>query len=290
MIIAKSIKKVRKEVLKAKKKGKVIGFVPTMGYLHKGHIRLVKEARKKTDYVVVSIFVNPTQFGPKEDYREYPRDLKSDCNFLKKENVDLIFIPDVKDIYPKEFSTKVMIYGSLINTMCGIYRPGHFPGVCTVVTKLFNIVLPDFAFFGKKDYQQFLIIKKIAKDLNFSVKIIAVPTVREKDGLALSSRNTYLSKKEREKALSIYKSLKKGKELLLQGEKNVAKIKEEMKKIMKDNVKIQYLEIKDAETLKNIKTVKGRVVLAVAAFCGKTRLIDNLTLNISGAKNEKDFM
>jgi len=211
--------------------GKSIGFVPTMGYLHKGHLSLVEAARKENDVVVVSIFVNPTQFGPNEDYNRYPRDLERDLRLLEPIGVDYVFNPSVEEMYPAMYSTYVEEV-ELSKYLCGASRPGHFRGVCTVVTKLFNIVKPTKAYFGQKDAQQFRVLRRMVRDLNMDVEMIEMPIVREEDGLAMSSRNVYLSPEERKEATRLYKSLLKAKELIESGERDVQKIKSEMLKIL----------------------------------------------------------
>jgi len=260
-------------------KGQKIGLVPTMGYLHAGHLSLVEAARKSSDRVVVSIFVNPIQFGPKEDFKKYPRDLKRDKKLLKPYRPDVIFIPKVEEIFPNGFSTFIEVK-DLSDKLCGKIRPGHFKGVTTIVLKLFEIVQPDLAFFGEKDFQQQVIIKKMVKDLNLPVKIVALPTVREEDGLALSSRNTYLKPKERQAAPVLYKSLLLAEEMVNCGEKNSQKIMQEMRKLIGSEplIKIDYISICDPETFKEVKAVKGKTLVALAAYVGKARLIDNLLL------------
>lgn len=260
-----------------RKKGKIIGFVPTMGYLHKGHLSLVKIAKKKSDICVVSIFVNPLQFGPKEDYHTYPRDFKRDKDLLTDLDVDIIFYPSEKEMYPEPCLTYVQVR-KLSEGLCGRFRPGHFEGVATVVTKLFNIVKPHIAVFGQKDYQQAIIIKKMVKDLNFDIKIIIAPTVREEDGLAFSSRNTYLNGKERKEANVLYQSLMLAKKMIKKGEKNSERILAEMRKFIITNSsgKIDYIEIVDAKTLEPVKEISGKVCIALAVFFGKARLIDNI--------------
>lgn len=278
MKLIKTIKQVRKEVEEAKKKGKTVGFVPTMGYLHKGHISLVKKAKKESDYVVVSIFVNPTQFGEGEDYNVYPRDLNKDLTLLKKEKVDVVFNPEANEMYEKDFLTFVEVNG-FSEKLEGKYRQGHFKGVCTVVLKLFNIVSPDRAYFGWKDAQQLIIIKEMVKDLNLQVKIIGIQTVREKDGLAASSRNIYLSTKERETAICLYKSLLKMKETVIsKGIKNSGTVLAEGLKIIKKHhkVELQYLEAVDIGNLKPVKEIRKGVMIAGAIKIGKVKLIDNI--------------
>lgn len=282
MKIIKNLYEMQKLTEEKRKEGKIIGFVPTMGALHEGHLELIREARKKSDFLVVSIFVNPIQFGPKEDYKEYPRDEKGDIEKCEKEGVDIIFIPDVEQMYEKNFSTYVEVK-DLTKTLCGKYRPGHFKGVTTVVAKLFNIVKPHLAFFGWKDAQQLLVIKKMVKDLNFDIEIIGVETVREEDGLALSSRNVYLNEEERKEAPYLYKALLYGKELIEKGERDARKVREEIKKFINKNApkgKIQYVEIVDMENLKPIRKIKGEIMIALAVFFGKARLIDNIRLKV----------
>lgn len=277
MKVVRKTKEMQKLADRLRREGKIIGFVPTMGYLHKGHLRLVKIAKKKSDISVVSIFVNPLQFGPKEDYQTYPRDFQRDKNLLKNLEVDIIFYPNVKEMYPDTRLTFVQVK-KLSEVLCGRSRPGHFKGVATVVTKLFNIVKPHIAVFGQKDYQQAIIIKKMVKDLNFDIKIIIAPTVREKDGLACSSRNIYLNEKERKEATVLYKSLMLAKRMIKEGEKNPEKIINEMEKLITSNSsgKIDYIEIVDAESLEPLKTISGKVCVALAVFFGKARLIDNI--------------
>lgn len=265
-----------------RKRGYKIGFVPTMGALHEGHTSLIRIAKKYCDKVIVSIFVNPIQFGPKEDYKRYPRNIKKDIQILKKEKVDVLFYPTVKQMFSKDFSTFVEVDGKfcLSKKLCGISRPGHFRGVATIVLKLFNIVFPDIAVFGQKDYQQQLIIKKMVKDLNLNVKIITGSIVREKDGLAKSSRNSYLSKEQRLQAPILYQSLLLAKKMVIDGEKDASKIIAKAKKFILQNssFKIDYFSIVNPKTLENIKKVNRPVLIAVAAYLGKTRLIDNLVV------------
>lgn len=250
-----------------------------MGYLHDGHISLVKEAKKRNDIVVVSIFVNPAQFGPKEDLKKYPRDLKRDLKLLSKCNVDAVFYPSANEMYPDGYKTDIEVKG-LSDKLCGASRPGHFRGVTTVVAKLFNIVMPDTAYFGEKDFQQLVIIRKMVKDLNMGVKIISMPTIREKDGLAMSSRNSYLSKEEREKALVIYRSLKLAKALVRSGVTDSSRIRSAMLKMMRTAgiSRVDYISICDPETLEEKKKINGKTLIAAAVHIGKTRLIDNVVL------------
>lgn len=278
MKLIRSIRKIREELKRERKRGRKIGFVPTMGYLHEGHLSLIRRAREYTDLVVVSIFVNPTQFGPKEDYREYPRNLKKDLSLCKDEGVDYIFAPNVKSMYPKKYATFVSVEG-LTENLCGRFRPGHFRGVTTVVSKLFNIVKPDVAYFGQKDAQQAIVIKRMTEDLNTDIAIKVMPIVREKDGLAMSSRNVYLSSDERKRAATIYRSLQEAKDLIKLGERDTRGIISEMRKMLASvSAKIDYISIVDPKTLKDIKTIKGKVLIALAVWIGNTRLIDNIVV------------
>ncbi|AAD36154.1 pantoate--beta-alanine ligase [Thermotoga maritima MSB8] len=279
MRIIETIEEMKKFSEEMREKKKTIGFVPTMGYLHEGHLSLVRRARAENDVVVVSIFVNPTQFGPNEDYERYPRDFERDRKLLEKENVDCIFHPSVEEMYPPDFSTYVE-ETKLSKHLCGRSRPGHFRGVCTVVTKLFNIVKPHRAYFGQKDAQQFRVLRRMVRDLNMDVEMIECPIVREPDGLAMSSRNVYLSPEERQQALSLYQSLKIAENLYLNGERDAEKIKEEMIKHLSrfDKVKIDYVEIVDEETLEPVEKIDRKVIVAVAAWVGNARLIDNTIL------------
>ncbi len=261
------------------KKTKKIGFVPTMGYLHEGHLALVRKASELGDVIVVSIFVNPIQFGPQEDLAKYPRDFERDTALLEKEQTDIVFYPSAEEMYHHDFSTYVEVK-KLQDFLCGKTRTGHFVGVATVVTKLFNIVKPHFAVFGQKDFQQLAVIEKMVRDLNMDIEIVGCPTVREKDGLAMSSRNTYLSSSERDKALLISKSLKKAENLFLEGERNTAVLKKEVEGVLlqKEGVNIEYIDICDVHTLEDLDTINNKAVLAIACRIGKTRLIDNTIL------------
>ncbi len=260
-----------------RRKGTTIGLVPTMGYLHEGHLSLVRQAKKDCDFVVVSIFVNPTQFGPKEDLKKYPRDLAHDIKLLSKLKVDAVFYPPAGAMYPEGYKTYIYVKG-LSKGMCGASRPGHFEGVATVVAKLFNIIKPDAAYFGKKDYQQQVIIKKMAADLNFDVQIVSLPTIRETDGLAMSSRNKYLSKEERSKAVILNRSLCFAKQLIRAGLTNASRVRSAISKLIrtKQGVKIDYIAIIDPVSLEEKRAIKGRTLIAIAAYIGKTRLIDNI--------------
>jgi len=258
--------------------GKTIGFVPTMGYLHQGHLSLVQKAREENDIVVVSIFVNPTQFGPNEDYSRYPRDLERDLRLLNPFNVDYIFNPSVEEMYPAYYSVFVD-ETEMSKYLCGARRPGHFRGVCTVVTKLFNIVRPTHAYFGQKDAQQFRILRRMVENLNMDVEMVEMPIVREPDGLAMSSRNVYLSDEERREAPRLYKSLLEAKKLIDSGERDVQKIKDEIQRVLNHPLlKIDYVEIVDEKTLIPVDRIEGDVIVAIAVFFGKARLIDNVII------------
>lgn len=264
----------------ARKEGKTVAFVPTMGFLHEGHLSLMKKGRKLADKVVVSIFVNPAQFGPKEDLATYPRNIERDLGLLTKEGVDTVFIPDGKEIYPDGYQTYVEL-NSLPNHLCGLSRPGFFKGVATVVLKLFSIVKPHFAVFGQKDYQQLLVIKQMVKDLNLNIEIIGAHIVREKDGLAMSSRNSYLNPEQRIHALILYKSLKKAGEILKNGVRDSSKIIKEATSMVEScpGTSIDYIKICDPETLDDIKMIEKPSLMALAVKVGATRLIDNMILN-----------
>jgi pantoate--beta-alanine ligase len=249
-----------------------------MGNLHDGHLSLVKKAREENDFVVVSIFVNPIQFGPNEDYNSYPRTLDADVEKIKQ-YCDLVFAPSVKDMYGETGRSNLIITETeKAIQLCGRFRPGHFEGVLTVVLKLFNICLPNTAYFGSKDYQQFVLIKDMAAELNLDVKIIGCPIVREADGLAMSSRNSYLGTEQRKRALALSQSLNMVKEIFVTGEKNVDTLKEKALELLVPKVAVQYFEVVDSESLKTVKTAKKGDLVAVAAFCDKVRLIDNIVL------------
>ncbi len=281
MKIIKNINQMQNLIKKIKSKNKTVGFVPTMGYLHEGHLSLMRKARLETDVVVVSIFVNPTQFGPTEDYAKYPRDFDRDIKLSKKVGVDLLFHPEVKSMYRDDYYTYVEVE-KLTQSLCGASRPGHFIGVTTVVTKLFNIVQPDIAYFGQKDAQQAYVVKKMVKDLNIPVKIRILPTIREEDGLAISSRNGYLNPEERKQARCLYQALKEARKLIKNKcGYNPGKIKKAMQKIVEKNnkAKIDYIEIVDCSNLEPIKKIKGKVLIALAVYIGNTRLVDNVIVS-----------
>ena len=279
MKVYKGISELRNTIASIKKNSRLIGFIPTMGYLHEGHVSLIRKARLDTDCVVVSIFVNPIQFGPKEDFKRYPRDLDRDLKLCKANAVDIVFAPEAESIFPEDFLTYVNVEG-LSDVLCGSSRPGHFKGVTTIVAKLFNIVRPNIAYFGQKDAQQAVVIEKMVKDLNMPLRIRVMPTVREKDGLAMSSRNIYLKPEERKEALSLYKSLKLAEELYKKGERNPEAIISKMRNLIlrHRDLNIDYISIVDINTLKTIDRISGKALVAVAAWVGKTRLIDNVVL------------
>ena len=282
MLVIDAIEKLRTQLKSARAEGKSVGFVPTMGYLHDGHISLVQNARRSNDVVVVSVFVNPTQFGPNEDLEAYPRDTERDLDLLGEAGTDVAFFPSVEELYPEGFTTYVNLEGPMTATLCGRSRPVHFRGVATVVTKLFNIVQPDRAYFGQKDAQQVAVIEQMVRDLDFDIEIVPCPTVREPDGLAMSSRNTYLSDKERAQAPLIFKALSNARELIGKGERNASvlinRISESIRKM--ENAVIDYVSIVDARTLADLEVVKGEILIAVAVKVGRTRLIDNVRIEV----------
>ena len=261
------------------RKGQTVGFVPTMGYLHRGHLALVEEALRRADQVVVSIFVNPTQFSPGEDLDQYPRDFERDLDLCRELGTHAIFAPEVEEMYPDGFQTRVLV-DRLTQNLCGLHRPGHFDGVALVVTKLFCAIRPHLAVMGEKDFQQFVVVKRLSKDLNLGVEIIPHPTVREADGLAMSSRNAYLSKAERQSALSLYRSLLAAREMVKEGERRVEVLLDKIEAMIEagPHCKIQYVQVVDEDTMTNIAEVTPKAVMAMAVFVGKARLIDNMRL------------
>ncbi|OSA92260.1 UNVERIFIED_ORG: pantoate--beta-alanine ligase [Clostridium botulinum] len=280
-MLTKEICEIRKVIKDWKKEELSIGYVPTMGFLHEGHESLIKRAVKENDKVVVSIFVNPTQFGPNEDYDSYPRDINKDLELCKNAGASIVFNPSPEEMYFDNNSTSIGV-SSLTNVLCGLKRPGHFDGVCLVVSKFFNIITPDRAYFGQKDAQQVAVIKRMVRDLNMDIEIVPCPIIREEDGLAKSSRNTYLSQKERNAALILNRSLLKAKETLENGERKANIVKN----IIKDSInseqlaKIDYVELVDNNSLENIKFIDRDILVAIAVYIGKTRLIDNFTFSI----------
>ncbi len=256
-----------------------VGLVPTMGYLHQGHLSLVRQAKMENDVVIVSIFVNPTQFAPSEDYTTYPRDLERDLSLLQKEKTDIVFIPSAEEMYPKDFNSWIKVDG-ISERLEGASRPGHFQGVTTVVTKLFNIVQPTRAYFGQKDAQQAMVIKKMVKELNMNLEVIVSATIREADGLAMSSRNTYLSQPERQAATILYKALTLARELYKQGEKDAEVIQQQLVSLIGEEplAKIEYVSIADRDTLQELSIIDRPVLVLLAVKIGRTRLIDNMLL------------
>jgi len=279
MKVIKSIKEMQTLCESLRLSGKRISFVPTMGYFHEGHLSLMKEARKTADYVVVSIYVNPTQFGPKEDFSKYPRDFERDAQMAESVGVDAIFFPENTEMYPNAYQTYVDVE-KVTQNLCGMSRPGHFRGVTTVCCKLFNIVKPHSAIFGKKDFQQLAAIKRMVADLNQDLEIVGLPTFREPDGLAMSSRNVYLSKEERSSALTLVGALKLAQQLYAEGERSAAVMIKQAEKLIKNEefTDIDYIKICDTATLEDVNEIKGEVVMALAVKVGKTRLIDNSVL------------
>ncbi|NPV26945.1 MAG: pantoate--beta-alanine ligase [Firmicutes bacterium] len=283
MQIFQTIPEIRKFVQTQRECGKKIGLVPTMGYLHEGHLSLVRRAAEDGHTVVVSIFVNPLQFGVGEDYEEYPRDLTRDVELLEQTGLEVVlFAPAVKEMYPQGYATFVEVE-RLTSGLCGRSRPGHFRGVTTVVTKLFNIVQPDKAYFGQKDAQQAIVIKRMVADLNQPLEIVVAPIVREADGLAMSSRNVYLNPEERRQAVVLFQSLQLAREMIEQGCRDVAEIKEAIIRKLQSAplASIDYVEIVDGVNLEEITTLAGPVLIALAVRFGKTRLIDNIMLEVS---------
>jgi pantoate--beta-alanine ligase len=279
MKVIKKTDELRRRVSGAKSRGMSIGLVPTMGYLHEGHLSLVRQSLQKADVTVVSIFVNPAQFGPREDFKEYPRDLNRDSEILEREGVDYLFVPEAGEMYPPGYKTYVEVH-DLQDKLCGRFRPGHFRGVCTVVLKLFNIINPDISFFGQKDAQQAIILKRMVKELNLNVNIEVSPIIREEDGLALSSRNKYLTQEERKAALVLSKSLEEAQSMMEKGQRDSAAIIRRMKEIIgrEPLARIEYLGIVEMDELKPITKIEKEALAALAVFIGRVRLIDNTIL------------
>jgi len=280
MKICRTVQEVRSASRGARMAGRKVGFVPTMGALHDGHLSLVRAAKKRSEVVFVSIFVNPTQFGPHEDFSKYPRTFERDCELLQSEGVDVLFAPAVDEMYPKGALTFVTVEG-LSDKLDGVSRPGHFRGVTTVVSKLFNIIEPDLAFFGQKDAAQVAIICRMVRDLKSPVEIVVCPIVREADGLAMSSRNAYLNAGERKQALILRKSLLRAEELFRTGERRTSELVQAAQKFFAQDpsVRLDYFQIVDPDTLEPVDTISGRALVAVAAYVGSTRLIDNTILS-----------
>lgn len=282
MKIITRIKTMQNLTQRLRREGQRIGFVPTMGYLHDGHSSLLKACRRQNDISVLSIFVNPVQFGPQEDLQSYPRDKKNDVLLAKKENVDIIFYPSEKVMYPERYLTYIHV-DEITATLCGASRPGHFRGVATVVGKLLNIVQPHRVYFGQKDAQQCVVIRQMVQDLNIPVRVCVLPTVREKDGLALSSRNAYLTEKERQEAPVLYQTLKMAEAEIRRGERDPRRLTQMMVQFLNSRCpqgNIEYVMCVNAETLEPVKIIQGTVLLALAVRLGKARLIDNVLLRV----------
>jgi pantoate--beta-alanine ligase len=283
MEIVNTIQRVRQLVAQARQAGKVIGLVPTMGALHAGHMSLINAAVEKCGFVVVSIFVNPAQFGPNEDFDKYPRTLQQDCQSCQDAGVDVIFAPAKQEMYPSDDANKTwVLIEKLTDNLCGKNRPGHFRGVTTVCTKLFNIIAADYAFFGQKDAQQAVVIKKMVRDLNIPLQIITCPIVREPDGLAMSSRNKYLDNEQRKQALCLYNALIAAEKLVKDGQKDSESILQNIRSIISQSkiAHLEYAEIVDPDTLKKISMIDRKALIAVAARIGSTRLIDNIIVDV----------
>ena len=282
MKIIKTAAEMQQQCREIRESGQTIAFIPTMGFFHEGHLELMRVGKKKADKTVISIFVNPTQFGPNEDFEDYPRDTEGDLTKAGQVGVDLAFLPPVEEIYPDGFQTKVSVTG-ITRFLCGASRPGHFDGVTTVVSKLFNITKPNFAVFGQKDFQQLTVIRRMVRDLNMDIEIIGVPTYREPDGLAMSSRNSYLQTEERKSALCLKKSLDLVETMIGQGEKKVEILLAAVKKMILSHphTEIDYIHFCDPTTLEDIGEFNGQCLLALAVRVGKTRLIDNRLFGVN---------
>ncbi len=281
MLVIHSIIEMQQITKELRREGKTIGYVPTMGFLHEGHLTLINEAKTNNDKVIISIFVNPLQFGPNEDFDAYPRDIERDENLAQNAGVDIIFYPEVGEMYPVELSTKISVT-KRVNVLCGKSREGHFDGVATVLMKLFNIIMPDRAYFGLKDAQQVAVVDGVINDYNIPVELVPVGTVREEDGLAKSSRNVYLTKQERREAPELYKSLQIAVQTILDGEKNLDKVKTEVINAIQEKTSgvIDYVEIYSYPELEDIKEPNGKMIIALAVKFSKARLIDNITFSI----------
>ena len=279
MEVITRVKEMQHRAEHLRSEGRIIAFVPTMGYLHEGHLSLMREGRKHGNVLVISIFVNPTQFGPGEDYETYPQDMERDLELIQAVGGDIVFNPSAGEMYPPEFQTYVEVE-RVTGHLCGVSRPHHFRGVTTVVLKLFNVVRPHMVFFGQKDYQQWITIKRMVRDLNMDIEIIGLPTVRESDGLAMSSRNAYLNSDERKAAQCLYRALLKGQNLFRQGARRAEIILREVRHVIETEpfVQIDYVTIADAHTLEDIAEIKKEAIIAVAAKIGSARLIDNIIL------------
>lgn len=275
------ISELREIIALEKKRGRVIALVPTMGYLHRGHLSLIERAKQTGAFVVLSIFVNPLQFGPNEDYSSYPRDLERDANLVEVAGVDALFHPSSEEMYPRPMVTYVEV-GQLDSVLCGAKRPGHFRGVATIVSKLFHIVQPDLAFFGQKDYQQYLVIQRMVSDLNLPIEICPVSIVREEDGLALSSRNVFLTSEQRQEAKVLSQSLNEAETCLRAGERSAREIEKQLRETISRHCHglIDYVEVRDARDLSEVTTIEGPVLIALAVKFGSTRLIDNSVVEV----------
>lgn len=281
MRVVQSIDEMKSVVREVRRRGETIGFVPTMGYLHEGHLSLMREAKSRTGFVIISIFVNPLQFGAGEDFAEYPRDLSRDSMLAEQAGVNVIFTPPVKEMYPQGYATFVEVLG-LTDKLCGRSRPGHFKGVTTVVTKLFNIIEPDMAFFGQKDAQQAIVLQKMTADLNMNLSIEIMPTVREEDGLAMSSRNSYLDPEERKAAQILSRSLTAVRQMTESGEREVKALKKEIEGLIDKEplARIDYVNILSVPGLAEVERLQGRNLIALAVYIGQTRLIDNIVVEV----------
>lgn len=287
MKITEYITTLRENIDQARQLGKTVILIPTMGFLHYGHLSMAEDARSQDEdhekiYIVMSIFVNPIQFGPNEDYEKYPRNLVRDSHLAQEAGVDMLFVPSVEEMYPDGQSLTTVNVTKITEDLCGASRPGHFQGVATVVAKLFNIVLPDAAYFGQKDYQQVTVIRQMVKDLNIPVQILVYPTVREADGLAMSSRNSYLDQEQRKQAPVLYQALQEGADLISRGEKSPEIIKEQIEQRIRTNTngKIEYIEVRKADDLSRVEKINYKVVIALAVHFGSTRLIDNIIVEV----------
>lgn len=287
MKVIRSINSIQKQMTDLIKQGKQIGFVPTMGFFHEGHISLMRQARNDNDIVITSIFVNPLQFGPSEDFEQYPRNEEKDAKIAEEIDVDYLFMPDVSEMYPEKMSIDISL-NNRVNVLCGRSRPGHFDGVITVLAKLFNIVRPDKVYFGMKDAQQVAVVNALITNLNFPIELIGLPTVREEDGLAKSSRNVYLNNRERSEAIWLSKALIKGQELVVNGEKNPDIIVKEIISTIKQqtNAKLDYVELLSYPQLQPVSVINEQVILAAAVHFEQARLIDNLIFDSEGRPNK----
>jgi pantoate--beta-alanine ligase len=282
MEIIDNVTGMQKRCEEIRREGKAIALVPTMGFLHDGHLELMREGNWLADILIISIFVNPTQFGPVEDYQDYPRDMEGDLKKAEEAGVDIVFTPSVEEMYPEGFQTKVVVE-RVTKYLCGLSRPGHFEGVATVVAKLFNIIKPHIAIFGQKDFQQLTVIRRMVRDLNMDIEIIGIPTIREPDGLAMSSRNKYLNAEERESALCLKKSIDMTLGLIKEGERDAEKLKIAIREFILKHpfTDIDYVSICNLFSFEEIETIQGKALMAIAIKVGKTRLIDNWQIDVT---------